>query len=87
MPDRRRSGASRPRLLDLFCCQGGAAMGYANAGFVHQPVGHFSGADEGREAMEMPWASKEGMREAIPPRYAEHVGGYLMAHLRTEVAA
>ena len=24
---------SRPRLLDLFCCQGGAAMGYHRAGF------------------------------------------------------
>lgn len=24
---------SRPRLLDLFCCAGGAAMGYARAGF------------------------------------------------------
>lgn len=23
----------RPRLLDLFCCQGGAARGYADAGF------------------------------------------------------
>ena len=34
----------RPRLLDLFCCAGGAAVGYARAGFevvgvdvVHQP--------------------------------------------------
>lgn len=25
--------AQRPRLLDLFCCQGGAAMGYHRAGF------------------------------------------------------
>jgi 23S rRNA G2069 N7-methylase RlmK/C1962 C5-methylase RlmI len=25
--------ASRPRLLDLFCCAGGAAMGYHRAGF------------------------------------------------------
>lgn len=24
---------ARPRLLDLFCCQGGAAMGYSRAGF------------------------------------------------------
>jgi DNA (cytosine-5)-methyltransferase 1 len=26
-------GVSRPRLLDLFCCAGGAAMGYQRAGF------------------------------------------------------
>jgi DNA (cytosine-5)-methyltransferase 1 len=27
------SGLDRPRLLDLFCCAGGAAKGYADAGF------------------------------------------------------
>lgn len=27
------SGGGRPRLLDLFCCAGGAARGYADAGF------------------------------------------------------
>ncbi|WP_354597792.1 SAM-dependent methyltransferase [Streptomyces sp. JL1001] len=29
----RREHSHRPRLLDLFCCQGGAAKGYADAGF------------------------------------------------------
>lgn len=29
----RRVPGRRPRLLDLFCCQGGAAKGYADAGF------------------------------------------------------
>ncbi|MEU2559417.1 SAM-dependent methyltransferase [Streptomyces longispororuber] len=29
----RRVHGYRPRLLDLFCCQGGAAKGYADAGF------------------------------------------------------
>ncbi len=29
---RHRTG-QLPRLLDLFCCQGGAAKGYADAGF------------------------------------------------------
>ncbi|MFE9937096.1 methyltransferase domain-containing protein [Streptomyces hirsutus] len=29
----RRAADHRPRLLDLFCCQGGAAKGYADAGF------------------------------------------------------
>ncbi|MET8447419.1 class I SAM-dependent methyltransferase [Streptomyces sp. NPDC005209] len=31
--DIRRAGGRRPRLLDLYCCQGGAAKGYADAGF------------------------------------------------------
>ncbi|MFD8426702.1 DNA methylase [Streptomyces coelicoflavus] len=30
----RRVRALRPRLLDLFCCAGGAAVGYARAGFA-----------------------------------------------------
>ncbi|MGW8539057.1 SAM-dependent methyltransferase [Streptomyces albidoflavus] len=29
----RREHSHRPRLLDLFCCQGGASMGYRHAGF------------------------------------------------------
>ncbi|MGW0764797.1 SAM-dependent methyltransferase [Streptomyces sp. NPDC002676] len=29
----RRVRGRRPRLLDLYCCQGGAAKGYADAGF------------------------------------------------------
>ncbi|MFE9474416.1 SAM-dependent methyltransferase [Streptomyces griseofuscus] len=29
----RRVPGQRPRLLDLFCCQGGAAKGYTDAGF------------------------------------------------------
>src|SRR5438105_9710520 len=29
----RRLVMGRPRLLDLFCCAGGAAMGYHRAGF------------------------------------------------------
>lgn len=31
--ERRAVGMSRPLLLDLFCCAGGAARGYADAGF------------------------------------------------------
>lgn len=36
---------------------------------------------EAREAMEMPWASWNGVREAIPPAYAEFVGRQLLRHL------
>lgn len=44
-----------------------------------QAVGNFSGVQEARDAMEMPWANREGLREAIPPAYTRHVGRYLMA--------
>jgi len=46
-----------------------------------QPVGNFSGAEEARVAMEMPWASRDGLREAIPPAYTRWIGGQLMVVL------
>ncbi|WP_369378902.1 SAM-dependent methyltransferase [Streptomyces sp. cg36] len=36
----RRVCGRRPRLLDLFCCQGGGAKGYADAGFDVTGVDH-----------------------------------------------
>lgn len=37
--------------------------------------------EEAREAMEMPWASWNGCREAIPPAYTEFIGGQLLQSL------
>lgn len=51
------------------------------AGERIQPVGNFSGAEQAREAMGMPWASREGLREAIPPAYTRFIGEQLMAAL------
>ena len=45
--------------------------------FMHV-VGNFSGIDHGRKVMGMDWANGDGLREAIPPRYAEWVGAALM---------
>jgi DNA (cytosine-5)-methyltransferase 1 len=38
--------------------------------------------DEARAAMEMPWASWNGVREAIPPAYTRWVGTQLLQHVR-----
>jgi DNA (cytosine-5)-methyltransferase 1 len=46
---------------------------------------HAASLDEARVAMEMPWASWNGVREAVPPAYTEWIGTQLLAHL--EVAA
>lgn len=54
--------------------------------FMHV-VGNFSGVDQARGVMRMPWATRDGLREAIPPAYSEHVGAQLMAHLEGQVAA
>jgi DNA (cytosine-5)-methyltransferase 1 len=48
--------------------------------FMHI-VGNFSGVSRAREIMGMPWATRDGLREAIPPAYAEHIGLQLRAHL------
>jgi DNA (cytosine-5)-methyltransferase 1 len=54
---------------------------------ILQPVGHFSGVEEAREAMEMWWANQDGLREAIPPAYTEHIGAQLLEHLQARVEA
>jgi len=50
-------------------------------------VGNFSGVDRGRQIMGMPWASRDGLREAIPPIYSAFVGADLFDHIRKEAAA
>lgn len=44
-------------------------------------VGNFSGAAEARVAMGMPWASRDGLREAIPPAYTRYIGKHVMERL------
>lgn len=49
-------------------------------------VGNFTGVDKARGVMGMPWANRDGLREAIPPAYTEFIGSHLLAHLqRSEV--
>jgi DNA (cytosine-5)-methyltransferase 1 len=54
--------------------------------FMHV-VGNFAGAEMGREVMGMPWASRDGLREAIPPAYTEWIGTQLLEHIAAERAA
>jgi DNA (cytosine-5)-methyltransferase 1 len=50
---------------------------------ILQPVGNYSGAAEAREAMQMPWATRDGIREAIPPAYTEYIGRCLKPELQS----
>jgi DNA (cytosine-5)-methyltransferase 1 len=52
-----------------------------------QCVGNFSGVATGRAQMEMPWASRDGLREAVPPAFAEYVGSYMLAAHTLRAAA
>lgn len=53
--------------------------------FMHI-VGNFSGVDRARGVMDMPWATRDGLREAIPPAYSEWVGQHLMAAIESTEA-
>ncbi|UOQ57218.1 hypothetical protein MUN78_16435 [Leucobacter allii] len=53
--------------------------------FMHV-VGNFSGVERGREVMGMPWANRDGLREAIPPAYTEQIGRQLITQLERVAA-
>ncbi len=69
---------SRPKLLDLFACEGGASVGYQRAG-SKEVVKALLGVEH-----DMTW---NGLFECVPPAYAEHVGRQLLAHIESERAA
>jgi DNA (cytosine-5)-methyltransferase 1 len=57
-------------------------------GDFYHAVGNFSGVDYVRTDLGVPWMNRDGIRECIPPVYAEFIGRRLMAFLRaSEVAA
>ncbi len=47
-------------------------------GDFYQAVGNFSNVGYARQDMGVPWMTREGIRECIPPTYTEHVGRQLM---------
>lgn len=54
--------------------------------FMHV-VGNFTDAARAREVMGMPWASRDGLREAIPPAYTLFLGGQVARLLAGSLAA
>jgi DNA (cytosine-5)-methyltransferase 1 len=54
--------------------------------FMHV-VGNFSGVEEARAAMGIDWMTRDGLREAIPPVFAEFIGRQLLGHVAEAVAA
>lgn len=48
--------------------------------FMHI-VGNFSGADLARKIMDMPWATRDELREAIPPVYSQYIGRAAIAFI------
>ncbi|MEV0645531.1 DNA cytosine methyltransferase [Phytomonospora sp. NPDC050363] len=52
--------------------------------FAHY-VGNFPGVADARADMGMPWANRDGIREAIPVPYAKTIGTQLLNSIRMEV--
>jgi DNA (cytosine-5)-methyltransferase 1 len=50
-------------------------------GELRQYVGNFHGPAAARVDLGVPWMNRDGIRECIPPIYAEYVGRQLLAHL------
>lgn len=52
-----------------------------------QKLGRNILADEWRQAMGIDWMVKTELKEAIPPAYTEHIGGYLLAAIEAKAVA
>ncbi|MFE2580380.1 class I SAM-dependent methyltransferase [Streptomyces sp. NPDC059378] len=50
-------------------------------GHYGQFVGNFSGVPLARQVLGVAWMNRDGIRECIPPFYAEHIGRAALAHL------
>ncbi|MCF2128504.1 SAM-dependent methyltransferase [Strepomyces sp. STD 3.1] len=50
-----------------------------------QFVGNFSGVPLAREVLGVPWMNRDGIRECIPPAYADHIGRAALAQLAPAV--
>lgn len=51
-----------------------------------QPVGHFSGVQQARDAMDCQWMGQGELAQAIPPAYSEFIGRQALAYI-TRAAA
>jgi DNA (cytosine-5)-methyltransferase 1 len=52
-----------------------------------QVTGHFSDVPEARRRYRAPWMTQGELAQAIPPAYAEYIGGRLLEHLASREAA
>ncbi|QDN79481.1 DNA cytosine methyltransferase [Streptomyces sp. S1A1-7] len=56
-------------------------------GHFGQYIGNFSGVDQARRVMGVPWMNRGGIRECVPPAYTQWVGASALAALRAEAVA
>lgn len=61
-----------------------AHRGLSTGGEYICVAGHNFLVAEGREAMQMHWASRDGLAQAIPPAYTQYVAAYMKLRLNTK---
>lgn len=79
---------SFPLIVPPCTCRGkavGGVYGHGEQG-VNGGRGYGFAADRAREAMGMPWVSRDGAAQAIPPAYTRFIGEQLMRELRPNAA-
>lgn len=54
-----------------------------SVGQWYHAVGNFSNVPYVRADMGMPWANRDGLREAVPPAYTRWIGARLLDHIGT----
>lgn len=65
------------------CQHRGQPVGvYGHGGGGAMTRGYKGTKAEYQEAMEMPWATKAEIAQAIPPSFTKHLGTYLISHLQ-----
>jgi DNA (cytosine-5)-methyltransferase 1 len=57
------------------------------AGELRQYVGNFHGPAAAREDLGVPWMSRDGIRECVPPAYTRLIGEQLLTHIASKRAA
>lgn len=73
-------------VLTMPCAHDGVCVGvygHGSAGHLGQKI-RTAQADEARVLMGMPWSTREGCSQAVPPAYSEHIGRYAMMALGRE---
>lgn len=56
-------------------------------GEIRQYIGNFAGPDEARADLGVPWMTRRGIAECLPPAYGEWLGRQLMRQIRNPFAA
>jgi DNA (cytosine-5)-methyltransferase 1 len=70
-----------------FRCTASSTAGASGPARTAPSSGRRRRSSRRRLAMGIDWMTWDDLREAIPPAYTEHIGGYLMRAIQTEAAA